>query len=70
MPFGLVSDIHWIDDSTIVIGNRDGSLWARVSLDTAALVERAREAVAGRPLTAQECTTYRIDPCPTPAEDG
>ena len=33
IPVPGVSDIHWIDESTVVIGSKDG-LWAKVSLDT------------------------------------
>ncbi len=65
VPFGLVSDIHWISDTEILIGNRDSTLWGTLSLDTGVLVDLTRAAVADRPLSPQECTTYRIDPCPT-----
>jgi hypothetical protein len=64
VPFALVSDIHWISDSEILIGNRDGSLWGTLSLKTEVLIELAGAAVNDRPLSLQECSTYRIEPCP------
>jgi hypothetical protein len=63
IPLPLVSDFHWIDESTLLVGNRPGLLWGTVSLDIDQLVARAKAAVADRPLTAQECATYRIEPC-------
>jgi WD40 repeat protein len=68
IQIALVSDFHWIDDSTLLMGDRAGSFWGLVSLDVDVLIDRARQAVADRPLTAQECATYRIDPCPAPTE--
>jgi hypothetical protein len=64
IPVSLVSDIHWIDQSTLLVGNRSGSVFGTLTLDEELLIERARSAVAGRPLTSQECATYRIEPCP------
>ena len=64
VPVPLVSDVFWFDKSEILIGDRDG-LWAKLSLDFGDLQVRAIESLALRPLTRQECATYRIDPCPT-----
>ena len=63
VPIPLVSDIHWIDDQTIVIGSRKG-VWARLSLDPADLLAAARASLA-EGFTAGECALYAIDPCPT-----
>ena len=66
IPVSLGSDIHWIDRQTLLVANRSGSLWGVVSLDVDVLIERSLQSVANRPLTSQECVTYRIDPCPSP----
>ena len=63
-PIPVVSDIHWINESEIVIGDRHG-LWARLSLEFDDLIGRALDSLEVRPLSEQECLTYRIDPCPT-----
>ena len=68
VPFPHVSDIFWIDDTTIVVGTSDG-VWATVSLDVDELIAASRAGV-GRTLTAQECATYRIEGCPVGTEDG
>lgn len=65
IPIALVSDIHWVDTTTLLVANRSGSLWGTISLDIDELIQRARHAIADRPLTDQECLTYRIEPCPT-----
>ncbi len=67
VPVPLVSDVFWFSESEILIGDRSG-LWAKLSLDLDDLQQRATESVRLRPLTEQECLTYRIDPCPTPHE--
>jgi hypothetical protein len=64
VPVPIVSDVFWFNQSEILIGDRNG-LWAKLSLDFDDLRDRAVESVALRPLTDQECITYRIDPCPT-----
>jgi hypothetical protein len=64
VPVPVVSDVFWFNQSEILIGDRNG-LWAKLSLDFHDLRDRAVESVALRPLTDQECITYRIDPCPT-----
>jgi hypothetical protein len=58
-----VSDIHWIEDETVVVGTATG-LFGTVSLSTDRLVAETRAGLL-RPFTDQECITYRIDPCPT-----
>jgi WD40 repeat protein len=58
-----VSDIHWIDDETVVVGTATG-LFGTVSLSTERLLSETRAGLL-RSFTEQECVTYRIDPCPT-----
>ncbi len=58
-----VSDIHWIDDETVVIGTATG-IFGTMSLSTDRLLSDIRAGLL-RSFTAQECVTYRIDPCPT-----
>ena len=58
-----VSDIHWIDDETVVVGTATG-LFGTVSLSTDRLLADVRASLL-RSFTDQECRTYRIDPCPT-----
>jgi len=58
-----VADIHWLDDDTIVVGTTTGS-FGTVSLSTEEFLKATRERLR-RSFTEQECTTYRIDPCPT-----
>ncbi|HSM43445.1 MAG TPA: TIR domain-containing protein [Acidimicrobiia bacterium] len=61
-----VSDIHWLDDETVVIGTATG-IFGTVSLSTDRLVAQTRAGLL-RSFTDQECAKYRIDPCPTPEE--
>ena len=58
-----VSDIHWIDDETIVIGTSTGQ-FGTVSLSTEDFLRATQEQLR-RSFTNQECVIYRIDPCPT-----
>ena len=60
---GRVSDVHWFDDESVLIGTFPGE-WVRLSLDNDEIVA---EAAAGllRTFTDQECAAYRIDPCPS-----
>lgn len=58
-----VSDIHWIDDETIVIGTSTG-LFGTVSLSTEDFLRVTQEQLR-RSFTNQECLIYRIDPCPS-----
>jgi hypothetical protein len=58
-----VADIHWIDEGRVIIGTRSGA-WAAVSLDSDDVITSAIAGVT-RGFTADECATYRIDPCPT-----
>ena len=62
IPLPSVSDIHWIDQRTVLIGTTNG-VWATVPLSTDDLISAARAGVT-RGFTADECATYRIDPCP------
>ena len=68
IPIPGVSDIHWLDPDTIVIGTNTG-LWARVSLDVDDLVDAAKDPAVPRQFTAQECATYDIEPCPATGGD-
>ncbi len=63
IPLPIVSDMHWIDEDTVVVGTNNG-IWAKVSLRTEDLIASAA-AGATRGFTAAECTTFRIDPCPS-----
>ena len=63
VPMPSVSDAHWLDEDTVLVGTNTG-IWARVSLDTDDLVASAAAGVT-RGFSATECSTYRIDPCPT-----
>lgn len=67
IPADFPSDAMWIDDSTMGIALADGARWAVVTLDVDQLLARARDAVT-RSFTAEECTLYAIDPCPTLAQ--
>jgi WD40 repeat protein len=58
-----VSDIHWLDDETVVIGTGTGLL-GTLSLSTDRLLAETRAGLL-RSFTVEECITYRIDPCPT-----
>ena len=58
-----VSDIHWIDDETVVIGTATG-IFGTMSLSTDRLVAQTRAGLL-RSFTDQECAKYRVDPCPT-----
>ena len=58
-----VSDVHFIDDETLVIGTNTG-IFGTLSISTDSLIERSRQALR-RSFTDQECLTYRIDPCPS-----
>ena len=63
VPMPSVSDIHWLDQDTVVVGTNNG-LWVKVPLRTDDLVTSAAAGVT-RGFTDAECVTYRIDPCPT-----
>jgi WD40 repeat protein len=58
-----VSDIHWLDDETVLVGTNTG-LFGTLSLSTDDFLDRTRLGLR-RTFTDQECTIYRIDPCPT-----
>jgi len=58
-----VSDIHWLDDETVVIGTGTGLL-GTLSLSTDRLLAETRAGLL-RSFTDEECVSYRIDPCPT-----
>ena len=58
-----VADIHWLDDEHIVVATTGGQ-FGTVSLATDAILSATRASLR-RTFTAQECVTYRIDPCPT-----
>ena len=63
VPMPSVSDIHWIDEDTVLVGT-NGGIWATVGLHPDDLVASAAASVT-RGFTDAECSTYRIDPCPT-----
>jgi hypothetical protein len=66
-PIDGVSDIHWIDSETLLIGTKFG-VWATVSRDVADLSELALASLT-RGFTVDECATYIIDPCPSTVAD-
>jgi WD40 repeat protein len=68
IPLPSVSDIHWIDENTVLIGTTNG-VWATVPLRTDDLIASAAAGVT-RGFTALECSTYHIDPCTTLDELG
>jgi hypothetical protein len=63
MALAGVSDIHWIDDETILVATNTGIV-GTVSLSTDDFLTNVREGLR-RSFTEQECDLYRIDPCPT-----
>jgi len=63
IPLPSVSDIHWFDADTVLVGGTEG-IWARTPLNTSDLISVAKDNLT-RGFSAEECTTYRIDPCPT-----
>jgi WD40 repeat protein len=63
IPLPSVSDIHWLDADTVLIGTTTG-VWAKIPLGTDSLISLARTNLT-RGFTEGECITYRIDPCPT-----
>jgi len=63
IPYPGASDAHWLGRNTILVGSRSGE-WVSLSLDVGNLISDARSSLL-RSFTAQECLTYRIDPCPT-----
>ena len=63
VPLPSVSDIHWFDEQSVLVGGTFG-IWVRVDLSVESLVSLATESLT-RSFTADECSTYRIDPCPT-----
>ena len=58
-----VSDAHWIEEVTLLIGTNDG-VWGTVSIDSAALVGLTRETIR-RSFTSAECVRFAIGPCPS-----
>jgi WD40 repeat protein len=68
VPLPSVSDIHWFDDESVLVGGT-GGIWVRVDLALSSLVSLATESLT-RGFTPDECSTYRIDPCPTVEEMG
>jgi hypothetical protein len=63
IPLPGLSDIHWFDSDTVLVVGTEG-IWAKIPLDTGDLVSIARANIT-RGFSAEECATYRINPCPT-----
>lgn len=63
IPIAGVSDFHWLDNETVVVGTNDGR-WLTISLSVEDLIEAARNPTVARVFTKQECAVYNIDPCP------
>ena len=64
VPFEHVSDGYWIDDDHIAVGTGTTGTWGTITLDFNEVVANATGQLT-RSFTAEECHTYRIDPCPT-----
>jgi len=60
---GQAQNVAFINDSHLLVTPQDGNILV-VTIDPAELIDIARARVT-RDLSAAECTTYRIDPCPT-----
>lgn len=58
-----VSDFHWIDDETVIVGTNDG-VFGLLTLSTDDFLAKTRDGLL-RTFTERECAAYRIDPCPT-----
>jgi hypothetical protein len=63
VPVPRVADLHWIDEDHVLVGTQTGA-WATISLLDGDLIASAKAALT-RSFTRDECTIYRIDPCPT-----
>jgi WD40 repeat protein len=63
IPLLGASDGYWLDETHIVIGAATG-LWTTITLDLDELKDLAVSRLT-RGFTAEECETYRIDPCPS-----
>ena len=61
---GRASDAKWVSDDVLAIALSDGARWMEHPLTLEGLERQARFALT-RSLTAEECVTYRIDPCPS-----
>jgi WD40 repeat protein len=62
IPLPGASDGYWLDETHLVLGTTTG-LWTTVTLDLEELKDLAVSRLT-RGFTAEECETYRIDPCP------
>lgn len=62
IPMAKVVDGLWLDDQHILVGTHDG-VWTTLTLDVDELIDLARSRLS-RGLTSEECTVYRIEPCP------
>ena len=62
IPLPGASGGVWLDETHIVIGSATG-LWTTITLDLEELKDLAVSRLT-RGFTAEECETYRIDPCP------
>jgi WD40 repeat protein len=61
IPLLGASDGYWLDEAHIVVGTATG-LWTTITLDLEELKDLAASRLT-RGFTAEECETYRIDPC-------
>jgi WD40 repeat protein len=62
IPLLGASDGYWLDEAHVVVGTASG-LWTTITLDLDELKDLAASRLT-RGFTADECETYRIDPCP------
>ena len=63
VPIGGVSDLHWLNDKTLLIGTADGR-WATVTLDLQRLIQLTLDSLRS-PYSDLECTLHGIEPCPS-----
>ena len=64
LPFDFPSDAVWIDDDTLGVALADPPAWAVVHVSDASFRIEVLDSLS-RSFTAEECITYRIDPCPS-----
>ena len=63
IPAPKPSDAVWLGDNRLAVFLAEGK-WLEVSLSVEDLVADAHARLT-RSFTAEECSTYLIDPCPT-----
>ena len=59
-----MANVEFIDDTHLLVTSGFGSAAIEVTLDADELLAIARSRLT-RSFTAEECTTFEVDPCPT-----